>query len=70
MDSSERDFSLWGNARYRNSLLSYIGRVYGQKDCTRQVLAPLRLGFNNSGELDQLYMVIRQLEKQDGSSIE
>jgi hypothetical protein len=29
-------------------------------------LEPLRIEFNSTGELDQLYAVIKQLEKQPG----
>jgi hypothetical protein len=66
MDSRDEDFSLWSHERYRNSLLSYIGKIYGQKHVMRRVLEPLRIEFNSTGELDQLYAVIKQLEKQPG----
>lgn len=70
MDSRDDHFSLWSNERYRSSLLSYIGKIYGQKNKIRYVLEPLRVEFNNSPELDQLNAVIQQFEKQPGSFIE
>jgi hypothetical protein len=70
MTSRDRDFSLWSNKNYCSPLLSYIGKIYGQKNNIRQLLAPLEIEYNDSDELDQLYEVIKVLEKQPGSSIE
>jgi hypothetical protein len=67
MNSRYPESSLWSNEKYRRPLLSYIGKIYGQRcDIHDQVLGPLRIERNNSDELDQLYAVIKQLEKQPG----
>lgn len=66
MDSRDVEFSLWSQEKYCHSLCAYIGKIYGQKQKIRRALAPLGIQFNNSPELDQLYMVIKQLEKQPG----
>ena len=66
MDSRENHLSLWANEKHRNFLLSYIGKMYGQQRNIHEAIAPLRLGYNTSDELDQLRMVIKQFEKQHG----
>ena len=67
MNSRDPEFSLWSNKEYCKPLLSYIGKIYGQKDKIRRVLDPLRIEYNTSEELDQLYAIIKELEKQPGS---
>ena len=67
MNSREGHHSIWLNENYRRPLLSYIGNIYGQRSNLRPVLNPLRIEFNKSDELDQLYRVIQELEKQPGS---
>lgn len=69
MNSRDRDFSLWSNENYRAPLLSYIGKIYGQKNNIRRLLEPLRIESNRSDELDQLHAVIKEFEKQPGSFI-
>ncbi len=67
MNSRDPRFSLWSNEEYSRPLLSYISKIYGQKENRYRVLDPLRIPFNRSDELDQLYTIIKQLEKQPGS---
>ena len=70
MSAQDDDHSLWKSSYYRDHLLSYIGGIYGiRKDDIRKVINPLQIVSNGSDELDQLYEVIKQFEKQRGSSI-
>lgn len=64
MNSRDRDFSLWQNDYYYRQLLSYINKIYGKKH--QHVFASLRIQSNGSDELDQLYEVIKEIEKQPG----
>ncbi len=66
MNSRHGELSLWSNENYCKHLLSYIGKIYGQKHNIRRLLGPLRIEFNNSDELDQLYAVIKKFEGQPG----
>lgn len=68
MNLREIGKSLWSDKDYRCSLLSYIAKIYGV-DNIRKVLDPLRIEYNRFGELDQLYEVINELEKQPGRFI-
>ncbi|CAF5113636.1 unnamed protein product, partial [Rotaria sp. Silwood1] len=54
MDSQDDRYSLWTTEKHRNQLLSYIGKIYGQKHNIHHVLAPLRIGFNKSGAQNSL----------------
>ncbi|CAF4974360.1 unnamed protein product, partial [Rotaria sp. Silwood1] len=54
MDSRDDSYSLWSTEKHRYQLLSYIGKIYGQKHNIRHVLAPLRIGFNKLGAQDSL----------------
>ncbi len=70
MNSRDPEFSLWSNEEYSRPLLSYISKIYGQMENRHRVLDPLRIAFNRSDELDELdrlYTIIKQLEKQPGS---
>ena len=66
MDSRESKDSIWSNEYYRRSLISYIARMYDQKYNSWQILKHLNIENNNSKELDQLQMIIREFEKQTG----
>ncbi|CAF3640011.1 unnamed protein product [Rotaria sp. Silwood1] len=54
MDSRDDSYSLWSTEKHRYQLLSYIGKIYGQKHNIRHVLAPLRIGFNKLGAQNSL----------------
>lgn len=66
MNSREDSMSLWADDKYRSQLLSYIGRIYEQKKDIHRVIGPLRVECNASPELDQLFEIIKQFEKQPG----
>lgn len=67
MNSREANKSLWSNEEFRDPLLSYIGAIYGQKRRVRHILEPLRIQHNSSDELDQLYTIIKKLEREPGA---
>ena len=66
MNSRTQGQSLWSDESLRNSLLSYIGAIYGQRDRRFRVLDSLRIPYNGSDELDQLYAIIQKFEQQSG----
>jgi hypothetical protein len=66
MKSRHSDDSLWSNNRYRNPLLSYIGKIYGQKGSVHQVLGSILSEKNELDDLDLLNAVVEQLAKQPG----
>ena len=66
MNSGKSGFSLWEDEKFRCSLLAYVGRIYGQRGNVGRLLHHLRIGLNDSDDLDQFYDVIKELEKQPG----
>ncbi|CAF2191325.1 unnamed protein product [Rotaria magnacalcarata] len=67
MNSRDDNLSLWASDQYRNQLLAYIGKIYGQERNIQYTLAPLRVESNESPELDQLFNVIKHFETQPGA---
>lgn len=66
MTSGEDNDSLWSNEPYRDALLTYIGRMYGQKNQMDRIFTKLEHERERMDELDFLNVLLRKTEEQSG----
>lgn len=68
MGSWEQRLSLWSNTLYSDSLLAYIGKIYGQQANVYHYFSKLWNDslYNSNDELDLLHILIDKLSKIPG----
>lgn len=71
MGSWEHRLSLWSNSVYCDSLLAYIGKIYGQQANVYHYFNKLWNDslYNSNDELDLLHILIERLSKIPGKMI-
>ena len=61
--------SLWNNENYRDALLTYLGRIYGQKPKMHHIFMQITKRGDDLDELDILDQLIQETKKLSGQFV-